>query len=53
MKRMLILLLALLCLCGCAAAETEKYDAMPEIYAGPVEASARALDEGSAYVCKE
>lgn len=53
MKRMLILLLALLCLCGCAAAETEKYDAMPAIFAITVEQSEREIDEGSAYVCKE
>ena len=53
MKRMLILLLALLCLCGCAAAETEKYEAMPAIFAVTVEQSEREIDEGSAYVCKE
>ena len=53
MKRMLILLLALLFLCACAAAETEKYEAMPEIFAITVEQSERELDEGSAYVYKE
>ena len=37
MKRMLALFLTLVCLAGSAAAEPEKYDAMPAIFAVTVE----------------
>ena len=53
MKRMLALFLTLVCLAGSAAAEPEKYDAMPAIFAVTVEEDAREIDEGSAYVYKE
>ena len=53
MKRMLALFLTLVCLVGSAAAEPEKYDAMPAIFAVTVEEDAREIDEGSAYVYKE
>ena len=53
MKRMLALFLTLVCLAGSAAAEPEKYDAMPAIFAVTVEEDAREIDDGSAYVYKE
>ena len=47
MKRMLALFLTLVCLAGSAAAEPEKYDAMPAIFAVTVEEDAREIDEGA------
>ena len=53
MKRILAAVLTVLCLWGSAAAESVKYDAMPEIFAVTVVENEREIDEGSAYVYKE
>ena len=53
MKRILAAVLTMLCLWGNAAAESVKYDAMPEIFAVTVVENEREIDEGSAYVYKE
>ena len=56
MKRLLAALLVLVLCFGCACAETadtEKYDALPEIFKITVEENERKVEDGKAYVYKE
>ena len=56
MKRLLAALLVLALCFGCACAETadtEKYDALPEIFKITVEENERKVEDGKAYVYKE